>query len=275
MPPAPTAQRPADHAVADEANLASPRVGPKLFGAWFWALNAVLFAAVLAMALWYAPIEKSMGLPQKIFYAHLPVAINTFVAAFIVFIASVGYLWQRQLWWDDLADAAGKVTALFCAIVLLTGMTWARSAWQVWWTWSPRLTFSLVLLLLYVVYPMVRGAIESPQRRAVVSAVYGVVAFLDVPLVYLSVKLMPDMHPSSITLEPAMKHTLLAWFAPVTLMMIGLVHTNFRLNTALRLRNAVDAPARSPRTGPSTGRSRSEVASGVGGGGSGSSGGVA
>jgi heme exporter protein C len=210
----------------------------------FWALTAALFAACLALSLWYAPVEKSMGLPQKIFYAHLPVAINTFVAAFIVFIASAGYLWQRQLWWDDLADAAGKVTALYCAIVLLTGMTWARSAWGMWWTWSPRLTFSLVLLLLYVVYPMVRSAIESPQRRAVVAAVYGVVAFLDVPLVYLSVKLMPDIHPSSITLEPEMKQTLLAWFAPVTLMLFGLIRANYSLNRAIRSRNQLDSAPR-------------------------------
>ncbi len=228
-----------------------------LFGAPYWALTALLFAAVLAMAIWYAPIEKSMGLPQKIFYAHLPVALNTFVAAFVVFVASIGYLWQRQSWWDDLAAAAGKVTALFCAIVLLTGMTWARSAWGIWWTWSPRLTFSLALLLLYVVYPMVRSSIESPQRRAVVGAVYGVVAFLDVPLVYLSVKLMPDMHPSSITLEPAMKNTLMAWFVPVTLMLIGLIHASYRLNRAVRARLELDsehAPTLAGASGAGGGR---------------------
>jgi heme exporter protein C len=214
--------------------------GTSLLGSAFWALTALLFVAVVAMAIWYAPVEKSMGLPQKIFYAHLPVAINTFVAAFVVFVASIGYLWQRQTWWDDLACAAGKVTALFCAIVLLTGMTWARSAWGIWWTWSPRLTFSLALLLLYVVYPMVRSSIESPQRRAVVSAIYGVVAFLDVPLVYLSVKLMPDMHPSSITLEPPMKQTLMAWFVPVTMMLVGLILATYRLNVATRQRNEFD-----------------------------------
>ncbi len=219
--------------------------GSSLRSTLFWLLTALLFVVVTCMSIWYAPVEKSMGLPQKIFYAHLPVAINTFVAAFIVFVASVGYLWQRQLWWDDLAAAAGKVTALFCAIVLLTGMTWARSAWGVWWTWSPRLTFSLALLLLYVVYPMVRSAIESPQRRAVVSAVYGVVAFLDVPLVYLSVKLMPDMHPSSISLEPEMKHTLLAWFVPVTMMMAGLIYETYHLHRALRPRNEMDPSMRS------------------------------
>lgn len=209
----------------------------------YWIVTFAMFAACIVMLLTYTPVEKQMGLVQKIFYVHLPVAINTFVAAFVVFVASVGYLWQRRLWWDDLAAAAGKVTTLFCAIVLLTGMTWARSAWGMWWTWSPRLTFSLVLLLLFVVYLLIRPSIESPQRRAVVSAVYGVVAFLDVPLVYLSVKLMPDIHPSSISLEPAMKYTLWAWFVPVTLLMAGLIRANYRLHMRERELGSHEAPA--------------------------------
>jgi heme exporter protein C len=206
----------------------------RILGSVYWLLTAALFAACLVMLLAYTPVEKTMGPVQKIFYLHLPVAINTFAAALVVFIASIGYLWQRRMWWDDLAAAAGKVTVLFCAIVLLTGMVWGRSAWGVWWTWSPRLTFSLILFLLYVVYLMIRPSVESPQRRAAVSAVYGIAAFIDVPLVYLSVKMMPDIHPSSIALEPEMKLTLAAWFVPVTLVMVGLLVARFRLNRRLR-----------------------------------------
>ncbi len=187
------------------------------------------------MVIVYTPVETTMGPIQKIFYLHLPVAINTFVAAMMVFIGSIAYLWKRTMFWDDFASAAAKVTALFCSIVLLTGMIWGREAWGHWWTWSPRLTFSLVLWLLYVVYLVIRPAIESPQRRALVSSVYGIAAFLDVPVVYLSVKLMPDIHPSSITLEPAMKWTLLAWFLPVSLMMWGLLITRYKLNRRARL----------------------------------------
>ncbi len=200
----------------------------------FWIATGVMFLATLGVLVFYTPTETTMGAVQKIFYVHLPVAIGTFLAAFTVFIASIGYLWQRKLWWDDLAAAAGSVTVLFCSIVLLTGMIWGKSAWGNWWTWSPRLTFSLVLLLLYVVYLFIRPSIESANRRAVISAVYGIAAFLDVPLVYLSVKVMPDIHPSSITLEPAMRLTLLLWFAPVFCLLGGLISARFRLNTRLR-----------------------------------------
>jgi len=203
---------------------------PLLPGKLYWLATAGGFVAAVMLAVAWAPTEATMGPVQKIFYLHLPTAINTFLACLLVFIASVGYLWQRKNWWDDLAAAGANVAVLFCSVVLLTGMTWARGAWGQWWTWSPRLTFSLVLWFLYTVYLMIRASIESRQRRAVISAVYAIVAFLDVPLVYLSARLMPDIHPASVALAPAMRVTLACWFVPVTLLCAGLIAIRFQLN---------------------------------------------
>jgi len=198
----------------------------------YWLATTSLFVAAVVMIFAWTPTEMTMGTVQKIFYLHLPVAINTFLACLVTFIASIGYLWQRRQVWDDLAASSAKVAVLLCSVVLLTGMIWGHSAWGRWWTWSPRLTFSLVLWLLYVAYVVIRPSIESRQRRAMVSAVYGVVAFLDVPLVYLSVKLMPDIHPSSISLAPEMKLTLLFCFVPVTMLTVGLIAARYRLHRA-------------------------------------------
>jgi heme exporter protein C len=201
----------------------------------FWFGVAVLFVAGLALVALYTPDEQTMGPVQKIFYLHLPVAINTFLACLTAFIASIGYLWQRRAWWDDLASAAARVAVQFCGVVLLTGMAWGRLAWGVWWTWSPRLTFSLALFLLYVVYLLVRSSVEGRERRAVIAAVYAIIAFLDVPLVWLSARLMPDIHPSSVELASAMKLTLAAWFVPVTLLAAGLIFVRFNLNCRQRI----------------------------------------
>jgi heme exporter protein C len=185
------------------------------------------------------PEEATMGIIQKIFYVHMPVAINTFLACLTVFVSSVGYLLGRRSHWDDLSMAAAKVAVVLCTGVLVTGMFWARGAWGVWWTWSPRLTFSFMLWLLYVVYLLVRASISNPQRRAVVAAVYGVVAFLDVPLVYLSARLLPDIHPGSIGLTPPMQQTLAMWFVPVTLLTFGLIAARYGLARRERaMRNA-------------------------------------
>lgn len=206
----------------------------KLFFTSYWILTLATLLTAGGVLLKWTPREATMGDIQKVFYIHLPMAINTFLAATVVFVASIGFLLGRRLWWDDLASAAAKIAVLLCAGVLATGMIWGHSAWGPWWTWSPRLTFSLMLFLLYVVYLVVRTSIESPQRRAVISAVYGIVAFLDVPLVWLSAKLMPDIHPASITLAPSMKLTLALWFVPVTLIAGGLIIARYLLNRQIR-----------------------------------------
>jgi len=182
----------------------------------------------------WTPTEATMGPIQKIFYLHLPSAICTFLAFLTCFIASIGYLSQREGFWDDLASASARVGVQLCSVVLATGMIWGRSAWGRWWTWSPRLTFSLVLWLLFVVYLMIRMSVESGQRRATISAVYAIIAFLDVPLVYLSTRLMIDIHPSSVTLATPMRLTLAVWFVPVLMVTVGLVVARFALNRKAR-----------------------------------------
>lgn len=205
-----------------------------IFLASYWTFTILSFVTAIAVVLFYVPTEATMGNIQKIFYLHLPSAICTFLACLITFVASIGYLIQRKSVWDDLASAAARVAVQLCTVVLLTGMIWGRSAWGQWWTWSPRLTFVLVLWLLYVVYVVIRISVESSQRRAIISAVYGILAFLDVPLVYLSVHLMPDIHPTSISLISPMKLTLGIWFIPVMLLTAGLIVFRFRLNAAQR-----------------------------------------
>lgn len=217
---------------------------PPIFVRVYWGLTLAFLVAAILVAALYAPIESTMGVTQKIFYVHLPAAVNTFLAAFVAFVGAVAHVWTRRRVWDQLAHAAALVTVLFCTVVLFTGMVWARSAWGYWWTWSPRLTFSFLLWLLYAAYLVLRPSIESPERRALVCSVYAIVAFLDVPLVYLSVKLLPDIHPSSVTLAPAMRHTLLVWFVPVTMLCAGLIAARFSLSHRLAPDTAPEASTR-------------------------------
>ena len=220
-----------------------------LVNKYYWLATFALFVVAIAFVALRTPIEVTMGPIQKIFYLHLPVAIATFLACAVCFVASVGYAWKRDMAWDRLASASARVAVIFCSVVLLTGMIWGRSAWGQWWTWSPRLTFSLVLWLLYVVYLMTRASFESPQRRAIVSAVYGILAFLDVPLVYLSVRLMPDIHPASVTLATPMKLALIAWFVPVLLSAGGLIAVRYQLEqrAARRAADEVHPPTAAGR----------------------------
>jgi heme exporter protein C len=227
----------------------------------YWIVTLLTLVGAIAMLVTYTPSESTMGPIQKIFYLHLPTAISTFLACLVCFIASIGYLTQRRTWWDDLASAAARVAVQLCTVVLITGMIWGKSAWGLWWTWSPRLTFSLVLWLLYVVYLMIRVSVESRQRKAVIGAVYGIIAFLDVPLVYLSVRMMPDIHPTSIELAWPMKLTLMAWFVPIVLLSAGMLYTRYRLNRYES--ESADALAANAIAAPSAGTAPMRWAGGV------------
>jgi heme exporter protein C len=201
-------------------------------GCSYWGLTLVMLGVGALMAA-EAPVDPVSGPIQKLIYLHLPVAINTFLASLIVCVASVGYISGRRQRWDDLAHAAAVVTVLNGTVLLLTGVFWAKVAWGMWWTWSPRLTFSLILWLLYAVYLAIRARIESPERRAVVSAVYAIVAFLDVPLLYLSAKLLPDVHPTMSGLTPEMYPTLCVWMIGITLFSAGTMAARCSLGGAI------------------------------------------
>jgi len=229
-----------------------------------WVVAAAMFALAVWRVFWKTPDERTMGVIQKIFYFHLPIAINTFLACTVVFASGAAYLWKRDTRFDDLASAAAKVAVVLCTLVLLTGMLWAKGAWGVWWTWSPRLTFSFVLWLLFVVYLLVRSSVEGAQRRAVVSAVYGIIAYLDVPLVYLSARLLPDIHPGNITLAPEMKITLAICFVPITLIALGLVVLQFTAHRARRAaQERVAQDQRAEEAGMDLGLTQPRIAGGA------------
>ena len=146
----------------------------------------------------YAPVEKTMGVVQKIFYIHVPAAFLAYLAFFITFIASIFYLYRKDSKWDTVAHCAVETGVIFCTIVLITGPIWAKPTWNVWWTWDPRLTTTLILWFTYVAYLMLRRSVKENQR-ANLSAVFGIIGFINVPITFFSIRLWRSIHPVIIT----------------------------------------------------------------------------
>ena len=136
----------------------------------------------------WRPEDADQGPAQRIFYIHVPSAWIGFLAFFVVFVASIAFLATGKRRWDDVASASAAVGVVFTTAVLITGPLWGRPVWGVYWTWDPRLTSFLLLWLIYLSYLVLRGYVPEPERRAQYSAVLGIVGFLDVPIVYLSVR---------------------------------------------------------------------------------------
>src|SRR6266705_3511627 len=159
------------------------RVFPLLGG-----LTAVLLSYALYQAMVVAPTDQLQGEVYRIIYYHVPSAWTAFVLFFVNFVASIVYLIRRSAKADMIALVTAEVGVVFCTVVLVTGPIWARPVWGIWWTWDARLTSTFVLWLLYVSFLLLRTLIGEADRRAVASAVFGIFAFLDVPLVYMSIR---------------------------------------------------------------------------------------
>ena len=159
----------------------------------------ILITVQLYMAFFYAPTEKFMGHIQRIMYFHVPSAFVSFAAFTVVFAAGLLYLYTKNKKWDHLALSAAEIGVVFTTFVLVSGSLWARPVWNAWWVWDdPRLVTSLVLWFIYLAYLMIRTSVKGEERHRKFAAIFGIVGFIDVPLVYFSVKWWRTIHPKVI-----------------------------------------------------------------------------
>ena len=192
---------------------------------------AALFAlaAGFAFAL-LAPPDRIQGDLQRLMYVHVPSAWLAYLAFGVTLVASVAWLRTRRDRWDDLAVASVEVGVFFTALALATGSLWGKPVWGVWWTWDPRLVTTALLFLVYLAYLGLRRGLTDPEIRARRSAILGIIAFVQVPIVHLSVVWWRTLHQPPTVLRPGhppMDHTmlvaLLANVAAFTLVYAALV----------------------------------------------------
>ena len=141
---------------------------------------------------------------QKIFYIHVPLAWVGFLAYFFVMLAGILYLVSKNLKYDRIGHAAAEIGTLFTGLVLITGPIWAIPAWGKPWIWEPRLITTLVLFLIYIGYFILRNVGLYRQRVALICAIVGIIAFLDIPIIFASVDFWAaniQSHPQRIMSE--------------------------------------------------------------------------
>jgi heme exporter protein C len=219
-------------------------------------VSVIGVAAALVMALVVTPPDAVEGDVFRLIYVHVPSAWLAYLAFAVVFAASIAYLRTKRSRWDRLAAASAEVGVLFTALTLVIGSIWAKPVWGTWWTWDPRLTTTAILLLIYVGYLAVRRLPDSPARRGRWAAVVGIVGFIDVPIVHLSVTWWRSQHqaPAVAKVAPrlaaSMGWALLLAVVAFTVLYAYLVTLRLRVG---RLEERVVAEALSPRLGPPSG----------------------
>jgi heme exporter protein C len=206
------------------------------------ALSLIVASAYASF--YIAPLERTMGPIQKIFYFHAASAWAGMTAFLVCFVGNLLYVWRRAPKWDWLGVSGAEVGLAFTTVVLITGPIWAHPVWGIWWTWDARLTSTFVLWLLYVSYLLLRTLVEEPDRRALLSALFGIFAFLDVPLVFGAIRWWRTQHPQPVImgspgsgLDPLMRKVFFFTVLAMHALMALLIAERYLLE---KLRGAVD-----------------------------------
>lgn len=197
----------------------------------YW-LEAAAVGAVLAglAAAVTAPPDRLQGELARLMYVHVPSAWLAYLAFAVTLVGSVAWLARRTWRWDRLAAASAEVGVVFTGLALATGSIWGKPVWGVWWTWDPRLVTTALLFVIYLGYLALRRAVDDPVARARRSAVLGIIAFVQVPIVHMSVVWWRSLHQpptvaraGSPSMDAAMLAALLANLLAFTLVYTALV----------------------------------------------------
>lgn len=197
-------------------------------------LAAVGMLLATYATLFYAPTERIMGHVQRIFYFHMGTVWVATVAFTIVLISSILFLIKKNRKWDILAYCSAEIGVVFIVLTIISGSIWAKPTWGTWWTWDPQVTATFILFILYLVYLVLRSSAGNDHKKARYAAVFAIIAYIDLPFVYISARVMRGISPVVFGpggggIDPLMMHTLLLTIGGFTFLMIALLWERFRI----------------------------------------------
>jgi heme exporter protein C len=195
-----------------------------------------MITVILAAFLW-APLAEGLGEYTRIFYFHVPVAWLAVLSFLCSAIYSIRYVRRRQIKSDSIAEAANRMGLIFAFLATVSGSIWAKVSWGSFWNWDPRETSIFILLLIYAAYFALRSAIDQPERRAMLSSVYSLLAFITVPFfVFIIPRIYSSLHPDplinpqgKIQMESRMLFTFIASLVGFTALFFWMLSRNIQL----------------------------------------------
>jgi len=208
------------------------RYFPLLLGVTF-----MVFTVLICMIFLVAPQAQATagGLAQKIFYFHVPAAYAMYLSGTVCFLASAAYLAGATDTRNAIAKAGAECAVVFGFMMLTSGPLWAKKAWGVYWTWDPRLTTTMLSVMVYVAVVVLRAFTGDGEAERKFAAALGVLGTVNLPIIHYSVLKWGGNHPTVIgrggggLSHPAMRQTLALGFVAMTLLAIVLLWMRARV----------------------------------------------
>ncbi|MGC6397576.1 MAG: cytochrome c biogenesis protein CcsA [Ilumatobacteraceae bacterium] len=208
-------------------------------------LTIVMIGWLGVFGLLLSPSDRDQGDAVRIMYVHVPSVWLAYLAFIITALASAVHLFGKShsMQADRVAGASAEIGVVFMAVTLVTGMLWGRITWGVYWQWDARLTTTALLFISYIGYLAVRGLEGSRSQRARRSAIVGLLAVLEVPLVHWSVRLWRSLHQEAtvlgtdldVSLDGLMLFSLFVGVVAFTLLFLWLLLHRSRVLTIIDL----------------------------------------
>jgi heme exporter protein C len=139
-------------------------------------------------------IEQSI---RNLFY-HVSMWFTMVAMMAASFGNAIGYLSKENLQRDIRSVCQAEVGMVFATLGLVTGMMWAKFTWGAWWTNDPKLNGSAITVLIYLAYFVLRNAMDDERKRARISAVYNIFAFV-MMIVFIGIlpRMTDSLHPGN------------------------------------------------------------------------------
>jgi heme exporter protein C len=206
------------------------------------AAAALVLLRNLYLIFMVMPDEAAQGMIYRLLYFHVPAWWTAFLAVALSGVFSALFLLKGAWRFDAIAVSLTEVAVAFLVMGITLGSIWGRIIWGVWWAWDARLTSALICVLLYSGYLVLRRSIDAPGSRARAAAVYSLFAFIDVPIVWFSIRWWRTQHPQPMQLPPEMWRAFLwNWLgmalltAALTLIRVDQEETDRKLASLRRL----------------------------------------
>ena len=169
-----------------------------MFDKLFTLTTFITFVFMLWMIFWWIPIDISQGPVAKTVFIHVPLAWCSMIAIVLVAVASIYYLFNKKLFWDNLAQSTAEVGVIFGSLALISGIIWAKPIWGVWWTGEAKLTTTLILILIYAAYILFRSLYSNSLQMKKIAAIIAVIGAIDSPIIYFAANLWQESHPVTV-----------------------------------------------------------------------------
>ncbi len=172
---------------------------------WWKMLSIILLLYAIIAGFSVEIPDTNIGDTLRNVFYHVGMWFAMLAVMTASFISSIKFLSSGDLEQDMKAHQAVNVGVYFGILGIITGMMWATFTWGQPWANDPHLNGAAVSLLVYFAYLVLRSAVPDDEKRARISAVYNIFAFV-ILIVFVGVlpRLSVDtLHPGSGDGNPA------------------------------------------------------------------------